>query len=153
MELYTRWAVAALHLLGVAIAIGAVWGRGRALRSALDEAGLKRVFYCDNWWGVAALALYGTGLPRAFMALEKGTDYYLANQLFWLKLGLLLVAGIMEVWPMIDLWKWRTALGKGITPDTRHARRWGLWSYVEAACMVGAVLAATAVARGFGLPG
>ena len=31
-----RWLVAAIHLLALAIGMGAVWGRGRALRGELD---------------------------------------------------------------------------------------------------------------------
>lgn len=80
-----RWSIAALHLIALGIGLGALWARGRALRGPLDAARLKRVFYADNWWGVAALLWIATGLLRAFGGLEKGTDYYLHNTWFLVK--------------------------------------------------------------------
>ena len=85
-----RWLFAALHLLGLGIGLGAVWARARALRGPLDAAGLRRVFYADGWWGVAAAVWIGTGLVRVIGGLEKGMDYYLQNHVFWGKMGLLL---------------------------------------------------------------
>src|SRR3989449_11375442 len=57
----TRWLLAALHLLALGVGLGAVWARGRALRDARDASGLRRAFYADTWWGVAALLWIGTG--------------------------------------------------------------------------------------------
>jgi putative membrane protein len=67
-----RWLFAALHLLALGIGLGAVWARGRGLQGELDEIGLRRVFYADIWWGIAALLWIATGLVRAFGGLEKG---------------------------------------------------------------------------------
>ena len=83
-----RWFLAALHLLALGIGLGAIWARSRALGGTLDAAGLKRVFYADNWWGIAALLWLVTGLLGAFGGLEKGTEYYLTNTLFLIKMGL-----------------------------------------------------------------
>lgn len=49
--------VSALHVLAVALGLASVFVRGRALRGALDDAGLRRLFAADNAWGVAALLL------------------------------------------------------------------------------------------------
>ena len=89
-----RWLFAWMHLLGLGIGLGAVWARARALRGPLDAAGLRRVFYADAWWGVAALVWIGTGLVRVFAGLEKGTEYYLLSHLFWTKLALMGLAGV-----------------------------------------------------------
>src|SRR2546428_13590285 len=114
-----RWLLAALHLLALGIGLGAVWARGRALRGDLDGPGLRRVFYADTWWGVAALVWIGTGLVRAFGGFEKGSFYYLHNHLFWTKMGLLAAILILELGPMIALIRWRVAVGRGNVPDTR----------------------------------
>ncbi len=68
-----RWLLAAIHLLALGLGFGAVWARGRALRGELDPAGLRRAFYADTWWGVAAVLWIGTGLVRAFGGFEKGS--------------------------------------------------------------------------------
>jgi len=80
-----RWLLAAVHLLALGVGLGAVWARGRALQVQLDVPGLRRVFYADTWWGVAALVWIGTGLIRAFGGIEKGSFYYLHNHAFWAK--------------------------------------------------------------------
>jgi uncharacterized membrane protein len=43
----------------------------------------------DTWWGLAAVIWIATGLWRLVGGLEKGTDYYRHNYLFWVKDGLL----------------------------------------------------------------
>jgi hypothetical protein len=45
----TRPLVGGFHLLGLGIGLGAVWARGRALRSRLDAGGLRSVFLADNF--------------------------------------------------------------------------------------------------------
>src|SRR5688572_12529208 len=96
-----RWFLATLHLLALGIGLGAVWVRAGALRGPLDRAGLQRVFLADTFWGVAAGLWIVTGLWRAFGGVEKGTDYYLQNSVFLIKMGLLILILALEVWPMI----------------------------------------------------
>ena len=147
-----RWLFAALHLLGLGLGLGAVWARGRALRGELDVTGLRRVFYADTWWGIAALVWIGTGLVRAFGGLEKGSAYYLHNHLFWGKMTLLLMILILELSPMVTLIRWRTQVARGELPDIRAAPRFARISFLQAALVVLMVLAATGMARGYGSP-
>jgi putative membrane protein len=147
-----RWLFAALHLLGLGLGLGSVWARGRAFRGELDAAGLRRVFYADTWWGVAALVWIGTGLVRAFGGLEKGSAYYLHNHLFWGKMTLLLMILILELAPMVTLIRWRTQVARGELPDTRAAGRFSRISFLQAALVVLMVLAASGMARGYGSP-
>jgi putative membrane protein len=146
------WLFAAFHLLGLGFGLGAVWARGRALRGELDVAGLRRVFYADTWWGVAALVWISTGLVRAFGGLEKGSAYYLHNHLFWGKMTLLLLILILEISPMLALIRWRTQVGRGELPDTRPAGRFARVSFLQAVLVRLMVLAATGMARGYGAP-
>ena len=103
-----RWLLAAVHLIGLGIGLGAVWARARALRGELNQAGLRRVFAADGWWGIAALLWIVTGLIRAFSSVEKGASYYLHNHLFLGKMGLLVLILVLEIYPMTTLIKWRT---------------------------------------------
>jgi putative membrane protein len=145
-----RWIFAALHLLALGVGLGAVWARAQGLRGTLDAAGLKRVFYADTWWGIAAILWIGTGLVRAFGGLEKGSWYYLHNELFRAKMTLLILILILEMMPMLGLIRWRIQIGRGLEPDTRHARRYAWISTIEACLVILMVLAATAMARGYG---
>lgn len=148
-----RWLLAASHLLALGVGLGAVWARGRALQGELDAAGLRRTFYADMWWGVAALVWIGTGLVRAFGGFEKGSFYYLHNHVFWGKMGLLAAILVLELRPMVALIRWRRLVARGEVPDTRGAGRFAQISFVQAALVVLMVLAATAMARGYGVAG
>jgi len=145
-----RWLLAGLHLLALGIGVGAVWARGRGLKGPLDAAALKRVFYADTWWGIAALLWVATGLVRLFGGLEKASAYYLHNHLFWVKMGLLGVILVLEVAPMLALIRWRGAVRRGQLPETGSAPRFARISFVQAGLVVLMVLAATGMARGYG---
>jgi len=147
-----RWLFAALHLLALGIGLGAVWARGRALRGELDAAGLRRVLSADTWWGIAALVWIATGLVRAFAGLEKGAAYYLHNHLFWTKMALLGLILVLEFGPMIAFIRWRLQVARGEQPDTSLATRFARISVLQAILVVAMVLAATAMARGYGVP-
>jgi putative membrane protein len=142
--------VSALHVLALALGLPAVFLRGRALRRPLDREGLGRLFAADNVWGIAAALWLATGLLRAFAGLEKGTAFYLASPLFWVKVGLFLLVVVLEVWPMVTFIAWRARLRRGVTPDTSAARRLYHVNHVELALVVVIVFVAAFMARGFG---
>jgi putative membrane protein len=146
-----RWVLASLHLLALGIGLGAVWARGRGLRRELDPSGLRRVFVADAWWGGAAGLWIGTGIWRLLGGLEKSTSYYLQNQVFLTKMGLLLLILLVEVRPMLALMRWRAAAA-GRAVDTSAAGTLATISYVQVALVVLMVFAATAMARGIGAP-
>ena len=146
-----RWLLAAVHLLGFGIGLGSIWARALALRAPLDPAGIRRVLYADTWWGVSAILLIGTGLARAFAGFEKGALYYTHNHYFWVKMGLLLSILLLELVPMIAFIKWRIRLAKSEPIDASSARSFAVTSFIQAALLGGMVLAATAMARGYGV--
>jgi putative membrane protein len=145
-----RWLLAAFHLLALGIGLGAVWARGRALKSPLQAADMRRLFFADNIWALAALLWISTGLWRLLAGLEKGTAYYLHNHIFLGKMGLFVLILLLEVWPMITLIRWRRRVSRSELPDTRIAPRLAQISLVQAGLVVLMVFAATAMARGMG---
>ena len=145
-----RWILAALHLLGLGVGLGAIFARSRALRGPLDLSGLRRVFVADTWWGVAAGLWIVTGLLRALGGYETGTDYYLPNHLFLTKMGLLLLLLILETGVMLRLILWRRAVAQGALPATSRAARYSGISLLPTILGLLMVAAATGMARGFG---
>jgi putative membrane protein len=146
-----RWLAASLHLLALGIGLGAVWARGRALRSSLDAGTLRQVFFADTLWGLAAVLWISTGLWRLLAGLEKGTGYYLQNHLFLTKMALLALVLLLEIRPMITLIRWRKTVSRGEAPDTRAAPLLARISFVQAWLIVLMVFAAAAMARGMGM--
>ena len=146
-----RWLLASLHLLALGVGLGAVWVRGRALRSRLDATGLRAVFQADAWWGFAAFLWISTGLWRVLAGVEKHTDYYLQNHFFLTKMALLAIILALEVRPMITLMAWRRVAGAGGQPVTTVAPTLARISFAQAGLVVLMVLLATAMARGLGV--
>ena len=143
-----RWLLAWAHLLALGIGLGAVWVRGRALKTPVE---VGRALAADNLWGVAAGLWLVTGLARVFGPVEKGAGYYLHNGFFLAKMALFLVVFALEIAPMTALIRWRIARGRGAEPDTRGAATFARISQIQAVLVVLMVLCATAMARGWGM--
>lgn len=117
-----RWLLAALHLLALGIGMGAVFARGRALRGPLPDGGFRRVFVADNLWALAGL--------------------------LWIKMGLLAVLLVMEVWAAVQLVRWRRQRQAGREVDTAKAPALARISEIQVVLLVLMLLAASAMARG-----
>jgi len=142
----------ALHLIALGIGLGAVWMRGRALRSpTFDEAALRRALAADNFWGLAALLWIVTGLTRVFGGLDKDTGFYLSNGLFWVKMALFAGIFALEMWPMTTFIRWRVARARGGTPDTSRAALLARINDLEVVLVVLVVFVAAMMARGLWL--
>ena len=146
-----RWILAALHLIPLGLGFGAILWRAVTLRGPLDQTGLARLFLADTLWGVAAVLWIVTGLMRAFGGYEKGTDYYVNSSAFMLKMGMLILILILEIWPMITLIKWRIGAKRATLTDTSAASAISTISWVQCALVILMVFAATAMARGLGM--
>jgi putative membrane protein len=146
-----RLALAWLHLLALAIGVGGVWSRARALRSFVrapdDSHALRRAYTGDAWWGIAAALWLASGLWRLLGHTEKSTSYYFGNHVFRLKIALFLGVVVLELWPMVTLGRWRSRKAE---PNAGDARRIEIISYVECAIVIAIVLAAVTMARGYG---
>ena len=146
-----RIVLATLHLLALAIGFGAIFLRAEALDEARRHPTLKRVFWADNLWGLAAVLWIGTGLWRAFGSLEKGTEYYLGNSFFWLKMGAFTLIFALEILPMVTLMKWRIASRKGRQISIKKAHTLALISRIQLGLLVIMILLATGMTRGAGM--
>ncbi|MBV4522954.1 DUF2214 family protein [Pseudomonas sp. SWRI74] len=144
-----HWFLAAVHLLVVVLGFWAVLVRGTNFRRLAAGTGeVRSVLIADNLWGISALILLVTGGMRAFGGFEKGTDYYLQQPLFHLKMTLFVLILLLEVAPMVTLIKWRIALARGTAIDTGRAKLFARISHVEGLLMLLMVIAATGMARG-----
>lgn len=144
-----HWFLAAVHLLAFALGFWAVLARGTSLRRLAEGAGEARsVLMADNLWGISALVLLITGGMRAFGGYEKGTDYYLHQPLFHLKMTLFVLILVLEVAPMVTLIKWRIARARGAAFDTGRAKLFARISHTQALLVLLMVVAATGMARG-----
>lgn len=144
-----HWFLAAVHLLAFALGFWAVLSRGTAFRRLAAGVGEARsVLIADNLWGISAIILLITGVMRAFGGYEKGTDYYLHQPLFHLKMTFFILILLLEIAPMVALIKWRIAQARGTAIDVGRAPLFARISHVEALLVLLMVVAATGMARG-----
>ncbi len=143
-----EWLVASLHLMALATGFSAVLVRGSLVRHCSRPEDLGPVLRSDLVWGIAGGLLILTGLVRAFSHLEKGSAYYLHQGFFHIKLTLVAVVLLVEIWPMLVLIRWRIARAKGQSIDFRPAKTIAIISHSQSALLLLVILAATAMARG-----
>ena len=148
-----RIALAVVHLVGWAIALGSIFARARALNDVRDRDGLRRGLAADNWWGISAVVLIATGLWRAFGSMEKTSSYYWNSHVFYAKMAALVLVLLLEIWPMITLIRWRITDGRGTALDLAVvqpiARRIARISDVQTLLLLAIVTAAVMMARGY----
>jgi putative membrane protein len=149
-----RITLAVLHLLALALGLGAVFTRSAALRARpLTLRDARRAFKADAWWGVAAVLWLSTGAWRLLGHTEKATAYYYGNRAFTTKMACFAAVILLELYPMIALSRWRKAArrgGESWRPDEGSARRIASIGHLEALIVMAMVVLATLMARGFG---
>lgn len=116
----------------------------------LNAPVVERLVTLDRVYGVAALAVFGTGVARALLG-AKGAGWYAGNWLFWTKLAAFVVVGAMSLRPTLRFLRWRRTLrtdGRLPGPDeVRQVRRW----VMRQAHLIALIpLAAVFLARGYG---
>jgi len=147
-----RASLSALHVLALALGLGAVFARGLRLRDLRREPGSsearRRLLLADNLWGLAALLWIVTGLGRAFGRLEKTPDFYLRNGFFWVKMALFALVLALEIRPMLTFLRWRSAARGGTTPPPADLRTLIALNDAEVAIVCVIPFAAALMARG-----
>src|SRR5262245_8993340 len=104
--------LSAIHMLTLALGLGAVFARGRALAAPLDDAGWKRLLAADTAWGVAAFFWIASGLARVFYG-GKDPSFYARNGFFWVKMALFALVFVLELAPMVTFIRVRAARSRG----------------------------------------
>ena len=150
-----RITLASLHLLALALGLGAVFARSAALRARpMTAPDLRRAFRADGLWAAAAALWLGTGVWRLVAHTEKDVGYYFANVAFMTKLGCFLLIFALELHPIVTLVRWRRAFARQGTewrPDETAARRIATIGHAQAAIVILMVVLATSMARGYGM--
>ena len=139
--------MAFLHIGTLPIGFSGLLLRSRALKNLNAQEKIADVLYADNMYGIAALLWIGTGFWRAFGGLEKGTDFYLHNMAFLIKMGFFALVFGLEIYPMITFTKWRIALKRGESIDISTAPTLRKLSRIQLVLLMAIVFMATAMAR------
>ena len=139
--------LSAVHLLTLALGLGAVFMRGRALARPLDEAGWQRLLAADNVWGVAAGLWIASGFGRVFFG-GKEPSFYWRNGFFWVKLALFGLVFALELTPMMTFIRVRSARRRGTALPRFPVEAYCRINSAEIVLVVAIVFAAAFMARG-----
>jgi putative membrane protein len=87
-----------------------------AFRRNLTIEEARRILKVDTAYGISAGLLVVVGLLRVFF-FEKGSAFYLNNHMYWTKMGLFILVGLLSIYPTVRFLKWRTALNENRAPE------------------------------------
>ena len=139
--------LSAIHMLTLALGVGGIFARGRALSHPLDDAGWKRLLAADTVWGVAAVLWIASGLGRVFFG-GKEPSFYWRNGFFWVKLALFGVVFALEWAPMMTFIRVRRARSHGVAVPRFSIEAYRRINAAELALVVTIVFVAAFMARG-----
>jgi putative membrane protein len=139
--------LSALHVLTLALGLGAVFMRGRALGRPLDEAGWERLLAADTTWGIAAGLWIATGLARVFLG-GKEPAFYWHNGFFWVKMALFALVFALELAPMITFIRVRSARRRKAELPRFSVQTYARINAAEVVLVVTIVFVAAFMARG-----
>lgn len=139
--------LSAIHVLTLALGVGGIFARGRALSRPLDDTGWKRLLAADTLWGVAAVLWIASGLGRVFFG-GKDPSFYWRNGFFWVKLALFGVVFALELAPMMTFIRVRRARSQGVAVPRFPIEAYRRINAVELALVVTIVFVAAFMARG-----
>src|ERR1700722_15041132 len=139
--------LSAVHVLTLALGLGAVFIRGRALDRPLDDAGWKRLLGAANPGGAAAGLWIASGLGRVFYG-GKEPAFYWRNGFFWVKLALFGLVFALEVTPMMTFIRVRSARRRRAALPRFSVEAYRRINSAEIVLVVAIVFVAAFMARG-----
>ena len=140
-----------LHHLAAFALVGALAVEWVLIRGELDARSGLRILIADAIYGASAGTVVVVGLLRVFF-FEKGAAYYFHSIPFLLKLTLVVIAGLISIYPTIEFLSWRKSLNQGRAPviEERTRRRLRQIIHAELAIVVAILLCAALMARSVG---
>jgi putative membrane protein len=111
-----------------------------------DAARLRQLGRLDSAYGLLAMGIVAAGFLRAVYG-AKGWAFYAHNPVFWTKIGVFIVVGLLSIVPTVRLVRWRKA---GVIPDAGAMRSTRQWMLAQVALVALIPVIAVLMARGVG---
>lgn len=142
--------LAVLHHLAILTVFGVLLTEFVMLRLSPSAAWVRLISRVDLFYGIAAGVVLVAGLSRVAWG-AKGAAFYMGNPVFWFKLGLFAVIGLISAVPTVQYFRWKRAVDKqGVLPDARQLAGARRWVNIQLVLFVGLPVLAAMMARGIG---
>jgi putative membrane protein len=150
--MFIDWALASLHHLGIFTLAATIAAELAILTIAIDARSIARLAKIDTGYGLAAAFVIVAGIARVIWG-AKGYEYYIANHIFWTKMALFLIVGLLSIAPTRRYIAWRRQLRADAVfrPAASEVARMRRYLWAEAAFFLAIPVAAAAMARGYGM--
>jgi putative membrane protein len=147
----TDFILASLHHVAVFALMGLIVAELVIVSPDMTARALKRVAAVDLYFGIVAAAVVVFGVLRVIYG-AKGYEYYIGNHVFWLKMLLFVIIGLLSVAPTMRYLAWGRSLraNASFRPEIADIRRVKLFIHIEATLFLLIPIAAAAMARGYG---
>ncbi len=111
------------HFLAILFLTAVLCTELAVYRQELAAPVARRLQRIDLFFGIAAVVVIVTGVARVIFGL-KGAEFYLHNPIFWTKMGLFLLVGLLSIPPTVHFLRWNASLSAGAdairtSPDLR----------------------------------
>jgi putative membrane protein len=149
--MFTDWALASLHHLGIFTLASTIAAELAIVSSNMDARTIARLAKIDMGYGLAAAFVVLAGVSRVIWG-AKGYEYYIANHVFWTKMALFVVVGLLSIRPTMRtiVWSRQSRADAAFRPAISDVARMRAYLWAEAAFFLAIPVAAAAMARGYG---
>ena len=144
--------VAYVHYLGIIICFGALMFERIILKINLSKNETISIIIADLVYGIAGLAILITGILRV-KYYGQGGEFYTGNPIFWVKVSLYIVIGLISLYPTTTYILWAIPLSRNNLPviSENLVKRFRLIITTELVGFVVIPFFATLMSRGIGL--
>lgn len=147
--MWTDFILAAIHhvlvfSLFAIIAVEIVYAK-----PGMSAATVRRVGMIDGLYGMVSMLVLVVGFSRAIWG-AKPWEYYEGNILFWVKIGLFLLVGLLSLPPTMAFLKWNKRLrdDPAALPSDGEVKSIRKWMHMETTVLILIPIVAAALARG-----
>jgi putative membrane protein len=138
--------LASVHHLFVFSLVSVLFAELVLASGAPDSTRLRQLGRLDSAYGLLSMGIIAAGFLRAVYG-AKGWSFYAHNPVFWTKISLFVVVGLLSAVPTVRLVRWRKA---GVVPDAAAMRSTRQWMLAEVALVALIPVVAVLMARGIG---
>ena len=144
--------IAYLHYLSFMLCFGALIFERIRLKVNPDRNLAISMVVADLVYGFAGIILLVSGILR-FRYFGQGGDFYTHNPIFWIKVGLFIIVGLISLYPTVTYVLWAIPLSKGDLPSVsdKLVSRLKFLINIELVGFACIPLLATLMSRGIGL--